>query len=467
MGRVVDIMGLFSRNKDKPKKESEHDVVNSEEIIKAIQRAIDDGCLISASSPEESPSEEGKIIGIESGKQDRLLIRFYQLTSFESGSTFQVSFESSDWRYSFTTTVDKQQDDHWVLCSMPNILRDNERRAAPRVRLRKNEMVPIAAIASLFQGAAASGPVTELSMTGFCFRPQRIVDIGSQQVLSVTSIYFTAGKAFAVARVKLPGAARESEFSAISRRSWGFNPNLYVAMEFDRIESSDLDHVERILEGRFVRRSLTGPMFPDEQYERDQVREPPRVQDDSPIELRPQKPEPLSEERPSPSLIKNSKTMTAPTEKPEIEPAAPPPPVAVAVEKGPNPEVFKEPTPPGILIVGDTSLSRSQLRTILHGQGFQNVYDAEGGDEAIQCFLEYNCNLVLLGLDLSDMPAMQFVQMLREQKTALKTPIIIFGRSLDPAAIVKLKAGGINDIVMKPIDAGILANKIRKYLEMK
>ncbi len=115
-----------------------------------------------------------------------------------------------------------------------------------------------------------------------------------------------------------------------------------------------------------------------------------------------------------------------------------------------------------ILICEDNTLAMKALSVILGKNGYATAIAADG-NEAMDMLRNNDYDLLLVDIHLPYHSGLELVEFVR---TDLKkdTPVIIVSAFSDPQMIKRAGDLGINDYIVKPIDANILVNKIRLLL---
>jgi len=113
-----------------------------------------------------------------------------------------------------------------------------------------------------------------------------------------------------------------------------------------------------------------------------------------------------------------------------------------------------------ILIVDDEAPIRRYLRVVLGAQGY-TLFEAAGGQDALNAVLGDRPDLIILDLGLPDMDGVEVTRRLREWS---QTPIIILSvREAEGDKIAALDAGA-DDYLVKPFGTGELLARIRAAL---
>jgi two-component system cell cycle response regulator DivK len=118
--------------------------------------------------------------------------------------------------------------------------------------------------------------------------------------------------------------------------------------------------------------------------------------------------------------------------------------------------------PKTILIVEDYEDTRILMKFLLEGYGF-NVTEAEDGLEAIESFMYYSPDLVLMDVSMPRMDGLTATKAIRKLKGTNNIPIIAVtahGKQFYQQAI----EAGCNDLINKPVDFSNLKKFLDQYL---
>jgi len=115
-----------------------------------------------------------------------------------------------------------------------------------------------------------------------------------------------------------------------------------------------------------------------------------------------------------------------------------------------------------VLLVEDEETIRYVLSQTLLAQGWL-VTSSRNGEDALSLFDEMDFDLVLMDLRLPGMSGLETTQRLREKESAQNRHTHVIGLTASPLLDdqVRAKAAGMDDVLVKPIDASALRSILR------
>lgn len=114
-----------------------------------------------------------------------------------------------------------------------------------------------------------------------------------------------------------------------------------------------------------------------------------------------------------------------------------------------------------VLVVDDSRVVRRLARGMLEGFGFA-VREAADGVEALAACRAAMPDAVLLDWNMPVLDGMGFLKRLRADHPSPLPRVILCTTETELARIVEALAAGADEYIMKPFDAGILADKLRQ-----
>lgn len=117
-----------------------------------------------------------------------------------------------------------------------------------------------------------------------------------------------------------------------------------------------------------------------------------------------------------------------------------------------------------ILVIEHDPKALLLLQTILSNSGF-HVHVANTVKEAIDLAHRYIPHVVLMELMLSKESGIDYLEQHRKSKALSTIPVVVVGDRKDKQEIYKAVSLGIEEYIPKPIEAGLVVQKLRKILK--
>jgi len=117
-----------------------------------------------------------------------------------------------------------------------------------------------------------------------------------------------------------------------------------------------------------------------------------------------------------------------------------------------------------ILIIEDDPLIIHSILPTLKECG--DTLIATNGEQALQLAREQP-NLIMLDLNLPDMPGMELIRLLRHQLHATDIPLVVLTATLDADTEVRCLQAGASDFLRKPISLPVLEARLKVHLELQ
>jgi two-component system chemotaxis response regulator CheY len=114
------------------------------------------------------------------------------------------------------------------------------------------------------------------------------------------------------------------------------------------------------------------------------------------------------------------------------------------------------------LIVDDNAHMRRILRTLLHGFGAREVYEAENGATGLEAFTHFTPDIVLIDWAMPIFNGLELVQMIRQPGVTANpfTPIIMLTGHSEKRRVIEGRDAGVTEFMAKPISARALYQRI-------
>ena len=114
------------------------------------------------------------------------------------------------------------------------------------------------------------------------------------------------------------------------------------------------------------------------------------------------------------------------------------------------------------LVIDDNAHMRRILRTLLHGFGTREVYEAEDGAAGLEAFTHYMPDIVLADWVMPIFDGLELTQMIRqpESKGNPYAPIIMLTGHSEKRRVTVARDAGVTEFLAKPISAKGLYQRI-------
>ena len=114
------------------------------------------------------------------------------------------------------------------------------------------------------------------------------------------------------------------------------------------------------------------------------------------------------------------------------------------------------------LVIDDNAHMRRILRTLLHGFGARDVYEAEDGAAGLEAFTHYMPDIVLTDWAMPIFDGLELAQMIRQPGANANpfAPIIMLTGHSEKKRVTAARDAGITEFMAKPISAKSLYQRI-------
>src|SRR3990172_12347474 len=114
------------------------------------------------------------------------------------------------------------------------------------------------------------------------------------------------------------------------------------------------------------------------------------------------------------------------------------------------------------LVIDDNTHMRRILRTLLHGFGARDVYEAEDGASGLEAFTHFMPDIVLTDWAMPIFDGLELAQMIRQPGANSNpyVPIIMLTGHSEKKRVVAARDSGVTEFLAKPISANALYQRI-------
>lgn len=118
-----------------------------------------------------------------------------------------------------------------------------------------------------------------------------------------------------------------------------------------------------------------------------------------------------------------------------------------------------------ILVVDDTEVIRRTIQLQLQRIGFKNVDTAEDGLDALtKLRTNSDYGLVISDLQMTAMGGLDLLRSVRAHAETSDLPFVMMTGDSDPAHVIAAKKAGVDDYLMKPLNAQTLRQRVEAIL---
>jgi two-component system, chemotaxis family, chemotaxis protein CheY len=120
------------------------------------------------------------------------------------------------------------------------------------------------------------------------------------------------------------------------------------------------------------------------------------------------------------------------------------------------------------LIVDDQPFTRRLVRTMLHGFGSREVYEAASGAEALELARGAKPNIIITDLMMPDLSGLKFIKMLKAPSAPTgRIPIIVLSGYLTKTAALAVNESGVDELLVKPVSPKALYEHVSRIVLRK
>lgn len=118
-----------------------------------------------------------------------------------------------------------------------------------------------------------------------------------------------------------------------------------------------------------------------------------------------------------------------------------------------------------ILVVDDHALTRNMVKAILKGLGYDNVTQAENGENAIRYLEDPSFEVVICDWNMPNMSGLEVLQQVRAMSNYKELPFLMLTAEAYRENVTAALQSGVTEYIVKPFTAEILANKLESVLK--
>jgi two-component system, chemotaxis family, chemotaxis protein CheY len=113
------------------------------------------------------------------------------------------------------------------------------------------------------------------------------------------------------------------------------------------------------------------------------------------------------------------------------------------------------------LVIDDNVHMRRILRTLLHGFGARDVYEAEDGAAGLEAFTQYVPDVLIVDWAMPIFDGLELTQMIRQPGANANpyVPIIMLTGHSEKKRVVSARDAGVTEFLAKPVSANALYHR--------
>jgi len=118
------------------------------------------------------------------------------------------------------------------------------------------------------------------------------------------------------------------------------------------------------------------------------------------------------------------------------------------------------------LVIDDNGYMRRIIRTLLHGFGTREVFEAEDGAAGLEAFATHLPDVVITDWSRPDFDGIELTKMIRQPDTSPNpfVPIIMITGYAERNRVFEAREAGVSEMLVKPISAKALYSRIAKVV---
>ncbi|MBI1807131.1 MAG: response regulator [Ignavibacteria bacterium] len=120
---------------------------------------------------------------------------------------------------------------------------------------------------------------------------------------------------------------------------------------------------------------------------------------------------------------------------------------------------------PKFLVVDDSVTMRRIIINALRAIGYDNLIEAEDGQDALQKLLDKGADFVIADWNMPEMTGLELASWIRGNGFFSRLPILMITTRGSKDDVLKARGAEINDYILKPFSPQSLKEKIDKILK--
>lgn len=117
-----------------------------------------------------------------------------------------------------------------------------------------------------------------------------------------------------------------------------------------------------------------------------------------------------------------------------------------------------------VLIVEDNELNMKLFHDLLEAHGY-NILEARTGPEALKMTDAHRPDLILMDIQLPEVSGLEVTQKIKNNEELVDIPIIAVTAFAMKGDEERIRQGGCEDYIAKPISVSAFLEKVKRYLD--
>ena len=118
-----------------------------------------------------------------------------------------------------------------------------------------------------------------------------------------------------------------------------------------------------------------------------------------------------------------------------------------------------------VLVVDDFATMRRIITNVLREIGFDSIVEAEDGNQALKILESQRIDFVITDWNMPEMSGLDLLKAIRAKSDKDELPVLMVTAEALQDNIIAAARAGVNNYIVKPFDAGTLAEKINKVFD--
>lgn len=115
-----------------------------------------------------------------------------------------------------------------------------------------------------------------------------------------------------------------------------------------------------------------------------------------------------------------------------------------------------------ILVVDDFATMRRIVKSILRQLGFENVDEAEDGQQAFTKLKTGNYQFLVTDWNMPNLDGLGLLQKIRSDNDLCKLPVLMVTAEADKEKVMEAIKSGVNNYIVKPFTAEVMKEKMER-----